>query len=118
MPRIESPIRGGSILTFRVPPYDSELAPASGSDSNLGPGPLDADYGQPGHAVEGDTEEPDIVDPELTGMTTDKWLVETEIMLTARLAGRGFTLSSRWRTHGYKGSGRGAVETRAEFSRK
>jgi hypothetical protein len=45
VPRIESPIRGGSILTFHVPPYNSELSPSSGSDSNLGPGPLDADYG-------------------------------------------------------------------------
>ena len=56
--------------------------------------------------------------PELTGMPTDKSLVETEIMLTAWLASRGFTLSSHWRTHSHSGSGGREFETRAEFTRK
>jgi hypothetical protein len=68
---------------------------------------------------EGDTEETDIANPELTGMSTDKSLVETEIMLTAWFAGRGFTLSSHWRIHDYSGSGHRAVDMRgAEFTQK
>ena len=67
---------------------------------------------------EGDTQETDIANPELADMPTDKSLVETETTLTAWLAGRGFTLSSYWRTHDYSGSGHRAVDTRAEFTRK
>ena len=51
-------------------------------------------------------------------MPTDKSLVETEIMLTAWLAGRGFELSSRWYTHEYSGGGGSVAETRAELVRK
>jgi hypothetical protein len=32
-------------LTFRFLPFDAEWSMISGDDSNLGPGPLDADYG-------------------------------------------------------------------------
>lgn len=45
-------------------------------------------------------------------------LVEAENMVTAWLAGRGFALSSPWRTLEYSGSGESAVETQAEFVRK
>lgn len=71
-----------------------------------------------GAQFEGDAEESEIGQPELFGMPTDKSLVETEIMLTAWLAGRGFGLSSRWYTHEYSGGGGSVAETRAEFVRK
>jgi hypothetical protein len=71
-----------------------------------------------GTQLEGDMEESEIGTPELIGMPTDKSLVETEIMLTAWLASRGFTLSSHWRTHSYSDSGDRVDETRAEFTRK
>jgi hypothetical protein len=63
-------------------------------------------------------EESSVGSPELDGMPTGKSLVETEIMLTEWLAGRGFTLSSPWRTHAYSGGGGRSVETQAEFTRK
>jgi hypothetical protein len=70
-----------------------------------------------GASFEGDTEESAVGNPELAGMPKDKSLVETEIMLTAWLVGRGFTLSSHWRTHEYSGAGR-VFEARAEFTRE
>lgn len=45
-------------------------------------------------------------------------LIEAEDTVTAWLAGRGFALSSPWRTVDYNGSGERATETRAEFVRK
>lgn len=45
-------------------------------------------------------------------------LAEAENAVTAWLDGRGFTLSSPWRTEQYNGSGERAVQTRAEFVRK
>ena len=45
-------------------------------------------------------------------------LMEAENMVTAWLAGRGFTLSSPWRTVEYSGSGERAVQTEAQFVRE
>lgn len=70
-----------------------------------------------GTHFEGDAEESSVTSPELAEIPTYKSLVETEIMLTAWLAGRGFTLSSHWRTQEYSGGGGAVAETRAEFTR-
>jgi hypothetical protein len=67
---------------------------------------------------DGDPEQHAVSAPELHDMPASKSLVETEIMLTAWLTGRGFTLSSPWRTHSYSGSGDRAVDVRAKFVRK
>lgn len=58
-----------------------------------------------------------IAAPELDDIPTDKSLVETEIMLTAWLAGRGFAPLSPWRTCTYTGAGHRATDVRAEFVR-
>jgi len=55
---------------------------------------------------------------ELDGLPQANSLVEAEILVTTWLAGRGFTLSSPWRTVDYSGSGEKAVQTEAEFVRK
>ena len=55
---------------------------------------------------------------ELDGLPPANSLMEAEILVTTWLAGRGFTLSSPWRTTDYSGSGEKAVQTEAEFVRK
>jgi hypothetical protein len=66
-----------------------------------------------------DSGEPAAVDfNELRDMPTKKSLMETEILLTAWLAGRGFVHISPWRTNAENDSETHAIDVRAEFIRK
>jgi hypothetical protein len=66
----------------------------------------------------GDGEEFNVGSQELKDMPTNKSLIETEILLTAWLAGRGFVHASPWRTHADNGSETRATDVRADFVRK
>ncbi len=65
-----------------------------------------------------DGQEVNVGSQELKDMPTNKSLVETEILLTAWLAGRGFVHVSHWRTHEDNGSETRATDVRADFVRK
>ena len=51
-------------------------------------------------------------------MRWDKSLAETEILVTAWLAGRGFDIRTPWRTTELTGSESGSFQTEAEFTRQ
>jgi len=64
-----------------------------------------------------DGEEINVGSHELKDMPMDKSLMETEILMTAWLAGRGFVHASPWHTYADNGSETRATDVRAEFVR-
>ena len=69
-------------------------------------------------ATQGDARGSNVVDYEFADMRWDKSLVETEILMTAWLAGRGFVIRTPWHTTELTGSESGAFQTEAVFSRQ
>ena len=69
-------------------------------------------------ATQGDARGSDVVDYEFADIRWDKSLVETEILVTAWLAGRGFDIRTPWHTTELTGSESGAFQTEAEFTRQ
>ena len=65
-----------------------------------------------------DGEEVNVGSHELRDMPTNKSLMETEILMTAWLAGRGFVHASPWRTYADNGSETRATDVRADFVKK
>jgi hypothetical protein len=80
--------------------------------------------GDPGWLVnlatrpDGASEQSNVTDYEFADMRWDKSLVETEVLVTAWLAGRGFMIRTPWHTKELTGSESGASQTQAEFIRQ
>jgi hypothetical protein len=69
-------------------------------------------------ATQGDARGSNVVDYEFADMRWDKSLVETEILVTAWLAGRGFDIRTPWHTTELTGNESGAFQTEADFTRQ
>lgn len=67
---------------------------------------------------DGTSEESNVADYEFADMRWDRSLVETEVLVTAWLAGRGFVIRTAWHTTELTGSESGAFQTEAEFIRQ
>jgi hypothetical protein len=63
------------------------------------------------------TELCNVKDYEFANTRWDKSLMETEVLVTAWLAGRGFVIRTPWRTAAFSGDGSQATQTEAEFAR-
>jgi len=64
------------------------------------------------------SEDSNVTDYEFADMRWNKSLVETETLVTAWLAGRGFDIRTPWHTTELTGSESGAYSTEAEFIRQ
>jgi hypothetical protein len=67
---------------------------------------------------EGEGKKSNVTDYEFADMHWDKSLVETEVLVTAWLGGRGFAVRKPWHTTELTGSESGAFQTEAEFIRQ
>jgi hypothetical protein len=102
------------------PPRESEKMAISVDDAlNLSVMIMHGDRGWlVSMTTQGDARGSNVVDYEFADMRWDKSLVETEILVTAWLAGRGFMIQTPWHTTELTGSESGAFQTEAVFSRQ